>query len=107
MSTHGYIFETINGDNFDMQAWLYPRVVEPLSAGDWIYALAIRTISHPTVPDSLTLACCLVGERLTPWTAETFTYVLNPLREQELTAQEALAVIVQRYFAVEGARRAS
>ena len=51
-----------NSDDFAMQGWLYPRVVEPLSAGDWVYVLAMRTVSLPTAPHSLTLARCLVLE---------------------------------------------
>ncbi len=96
-----------HSDDFAMQGWLYLRVIEPLSAGDWIYVLAMRTVSLPTAPHPLILACCLVGERLTPWTAETLTRALNPLREQGLNAQEAFAVPVQQYLAAEEEIRTS
>jgi hypothetical protein len=96
-----------NFDNCALQTWLYPRVVEPISAGDWTGVVISRTVSFPAVPDSFYLVCYLVGERLTPWTAETFTHALNPLCEQGFTAQEALAVMVQRYFTFEEEKKPS
>jgi hypothetical protein len=107
MKTQVGALEMQNDDNFLMQAVLYPRVLEAISAGDWVYMLAIRIIPLPTVPDSLTLACCLVRERLTPLTASTLTHTLQSLRELGLNAQESLAVIAQRYFAAEEAIRIS